>query len=417
MHGENILSPLTSSEKDILRTLARQVVEIATQPQQQTKKDLWYAHNQLKKTRPLVLIFPENSWEQILGTEKLQITSLFWKQWEWYLRHLIYRHQNFTDDFVIEPVLYINKIIRNSGWGVDLKTAHSNKENGSWAYQPPLKDPKNISKLKTPVIEVDEQATQGIFDVVNDVFVGLLEVKLHCQPPAANIISEATMLRGIQQVMMDMYDRPEWLHELLSFISNSVSKQAEYLEQNGHLTLNNRNHYTDTGGIGYTNQLPQKKYDPKHIKLKDLWGLGVAQELSEVGPQQHEEFAINYQLPLLEKFGLNSYGCCEPLTKKFDLIKGTVPNLRRISISPWCDAESAADALQDKYIYSWKYNPTNIAGVFDPEKIRYDIQEQLYIAKDCILEIILKDTITVENQPERLNQWSRIVMEEIDRIF
>ena len=415
MHGQAEVSPLSNPEKTILRELAKNVAEIAAHPEQETKRNLWYAHNRLEKTRPLVLLFPENSWDQILGPDTLQVKSPFWKQWEWYLRHLVYRNLNFVDDLVIEPVLYVNKIIRTGSWGVECGFVHSTDEKGSWVYEPPLKNPDDIKKLTTPTIEVDEKGTQEIYDAISDVFGDLLDVRLHCQPPAANIISEATMFRGIQQVMMDMYDRPEWLHELLSIISDAVLKQAEYLEQNGHLTLNNRNHYTDTGGIGYTNQLPTKNYDGKQVKLNDLWGLGVAQELSEVGPTQHEEFAINYQLPILERFGLNSYGCCEPLTRKFDLIKKRIPRLRRVSVSPWCDTEIAAEALEDKYIYSWRYNPANIVGVFEPEKIRADIQNLLHVAKDCVLEIILKDTITVENDPQRLNIWSQIVMDEINK--
>ena len=97
-------------------------------------------------------------------------------------------------------------------------------------------------------------------------------------------------------------------------------------------------------------------------------------------------------LPLLDLFGLNCYGFCEPLHNKFDVVK-KVPRLRRISISPWCDRAIAAEALQDQYVYSWKPTPADIAAVtFDPEHVRAYIRETLDIARGCIVEIVLKDT-------------------------
>lgn len=417
MFGSNEISVLSNPERTLLRDLAQKVAEISTEPIQEKKRKLWYSHNQLEKTKPLVLLFPEDSWGEILGEDQLEVTSTFWKKWEWYLRHLIYRSQNFIDDFVIEPDLYISKIINTGSWGVDSKYIETENERGSWAYDPPLKNPDNIKKMKIPTIEVNEKGTQKIFDAVNEVFGDLLNVHLYCPAPFANLITEATMFRGIEQVMMDVYDRPEWLHELMSIITNGVLNQVKFLEDGGHLTLNNRNHYTDTGGIGYTSQLPTKNYDNKNVRLQDLWGLGVAQEFSEVGPVQHEEFALDYQIKILEKFGLNCYGCCEPLTRKFNIIKNKIPRLRRVSVSPWCNIEIAAKELEDKYIYSWKYNPAKVITVFEPEQIRADIQNILHVAKDCVLEIILKDTITIKNEPQRLNIWSKIVKEEINKIW
>jgi hypothetical protein len=65
-----------------------------------------------------------------------------------------------------------------------------------------------------------------------------------------------------------------------------------------------------------------------------MWGFCEAQTMSEVSPAMHEEFVLRYQLPVLERFGLNCYGCCEPLHLKLQMLKRRVPRLRRVSISP-----------------------------------------------------------------------------------
>ncbi|MFW9973613.1 MAG: hypothetical protein ACFFDF_25760, partial [Candidatus Odinarchaeota archaeon] len=47
-----------------------------------------------------------------------------------------------------------------------------------------------------------------------------------------------------------------------------------------------------------------------------------------------------------DKFGLLSYGCCEPLDQKFDVVIRSFPNLRRISVAPWTNREVAAARLR-----------------------------------------------------------------------
>lgn len=147
-----------------------------------------------------------------------------------------------------------------------------------------------------------------------------------------------------------------------------------------------------------------------------MWGLGIAQGFSEVSPAHHEEFLLDYQLPILDGFGLVAYGCCEPYTRKFKMLR-KIKNLRRVSVSPWCDVETAAAELEDRFIYSWKPNPSMLAQFFNPDEVRRYIRKTVEICKECILEIILKDTITLEKDPERLKTWIAIAKDEINRLL
>ncbi|HPA47960.1 MAG TPA: hypothetical protein PK395_19500, partial [bacterium] len=60
-------------------------------------------------------------------------------------------------------------------------------------------------------------------------------------------------------------------------------------------------------------------------------------------------------------------------------------------------------------------NPVVVAGDYDPDHIRRIIRETLEITKGCVVEMILKDTHTVQGQPERLTVWTDICREEIVR--
>lgn len=403
---------LSDKEKDYLRGLAFKVAEIAANPKQEKTRRLWYKHNRLEKVTPRVLVFPEDSWIDIIGEDCLRVKDLYWKSLEWYLQHLIYRNNKMMDDFVIEPDLYVLSVVNTGSWGLEANYK-SGGAKGSYVWDAPIKEPEDIKKLTYPTIKIDEIATKIKFEATGETFADILPVKVHCGIRLdANLISTATNLRGIEQIMIDMYDRPGWVHKLMEFITEGTLGMLNFLEENNYLSLNNRNHYVDAGGIGYTDELPGPDFDGEHVRFKDMWGYGVAQEFSEISPAMHDEFLLDYQMRILKNYGINSYGCCEPYTNKFDMLK-KIPRLRRISVSPWCDIEKAAEKLEDKYIFSWKPNPAMILGEFNPDSIRISIRRVLEVAKDCVLEIIHKDTFTIDKDPNRLETWVRIVKEEI----
>jgi hypothetical protein len=71
------------------------------------------------------------------------------------------------------------------------------------------------------------------------------------------------------------------------------------------------------------------------------------------------------------------------------------------------------DALGAAYIYSYKPTPADIARPrCDFERIRKELRETLAIAKDCRLEIIMKDNHTLGNNPDNAKTWCKIAKEE-----
>lgn len=416
-HGGNMTTgKLSDSEKDYVRSLANRVREIAELPIQEERRKLWYDHCELKSKRPMLAIFPEQSWDEILPGESLKVTDPYWRQWEWYLRSLIYRHESLKDDIAIEPVIYINRRRSHTGWGIEATWNAPDSKSGAASWNPPIQEPDDIKKLRKPELMDLEINERTEFETVSDVLGDILRVKYDGALPHANFIGEAASLRGMEELMMDMYDRPEWVHELMDFIASAWVSMIDQLEASGSFTLNNHGQYTDSGGLSYTHELPAKDFDGK-VRLKDLWGYGVAQELVLVSPQHHEEFLLNYQLRILDRCGLVSYGCCEPYTTKFEMLKRRIPNLRRVSVSPWCDVEVAARELEDKYIMSLKPTPAALVGDFSPELVRQDIRNKLEMTRDCVVEVVLKDLSSIDNEPSRIETWSRIVKEEIDRLW
>ena len=118
----------------------------------------------------------------------------------------------------------------------------------------------------------------------------------------------------------------------------------------------------------------------------------------------------------LERWGLTYYGCCEPLDGKMELMR-RIPNLRKLSVSPWCRSERAVDEIGGDYVISRKPNPAVLAtDTWNPARARREIRDFLDLARGRgHIELIMKDISTVRYEPQRLWEWARIAMEEAER--
>jgi hypothetical protein len=145
-----------------------------------------------------------------------------------------------------------------------------------------------------------------------------------------------------------------------------------------------------------------------------MWASAESQELAQVSPAMHRRFALEYEKRLLAPFGLNGYGCCEDLTQKLDDVL-TIPNIRRVSISPWADVDACAAKIGKRCIFSWKPHPGRLVGDFNPDLVRREIRHTLDVTRGCVIEMILKDTHTCEHRPERFREWTRIARKLVEQ--
>ena len=96
-------------------------------------------------------------------------------------------------------------------------------------------------------------------------------------------------------------------------------------------------------------------------------------------------------------------------------------NLRKISISPWCDEEYMADQLRGSgVIYHRKPSPLYIGGTdyeLDEEGFREHIRATMRAAKGCRLEITFRDTYTLNGNLGKPRRAVEIVREEIENTW
>jgi hypothetical protein len=408
---------LDVDKKDILvvQDLAKRVYEISQTQEMAEKIQLWKDHNSLKKTRPPVIAFPENGYFEIIPESSLITKDPFIREYEWYLRHLIYHGDELKDDYVVTSRLKVPPVFSVSGWGITEHWEQSDADTGAAKVTQVIKEESDIEKLSYPELYIDKATTERNFEYVSDIFGDILDVKeyynvIHWWTWSMGLVGYLSRARGMDQIFLDMYDRPKWVHKAMDFLCNGLLKFLKDVEKKGYLELNNADDYAGTGGLGFTEELPQEDFDGK-VRLIDMWGSRESQEMQGLSPAMLDEFVLPYQIRIFENFGLNCYGCCEDLSQKFDLVK-KIPRIRRVSVAPWTDMKIASQELEDKYVYSWKPNPAILAmESFDGELIRKKMSEGLDIAKDNITEVIMKDNHTFRNEPDRLEKWVDITKE------
>jgi hypothetical protein len=407
---------ISPHDRSVLHDLAARGAELAARPAEQAKRELWYRHNALEATRPVIFCSPENGWTEIIRPADLLCEGRLAREWELRLRAEIFWGTELCDDRVIEPLFEVQHVFTESDWGMH-EVKIGGEDGGSYVWDAPLKSYDDFDKLRFPRYDIDHPATSLRLALAQEVLGDVLDVRLKTfWFWTVGMTWTLVNLRSLQQAMLDMIDRPDDLHRLMAFLRDGHMARIDYLEQNGLFSLNNNGTYVGSGGFGWSHELPQPDFAGQ-VRARDLWGFAESQETVGVSPKMFAEFVLPYQLPLLDRFGLVCYGCCEPLDKRWHYVE-KIPRLRRVSISPWSDVHIMAEKLGPRYIFSMKPRPSDLAmPSFDEDRIRAELREAIRTcrAQDCRMEIIMKDNHTIGNDPSRVVRWTRIAREEAER--
>ena len=410
---------ISQNERSILRNLAENVAEIALLPVHKQTADLWRRLNGLEKVRPLVWI-NEIPWHEmdVDGELDLQCENDFSRWAEQEMRRTIYLWHHAPVDMVVENVFYSRLVIHDTGFGIkeDVDAIKQDEKSNiiSRGFHQQIQDESDVEKIKMPVINHVKKASEENYQILVDVFGDILKIEKR------GLIhqwfapwDELIRWWDVQDALTDMITRQELVHQVMErLISAYLCRLDQYVEMNL-LSFARGNFRVGSGGLGYTDELPKQGFDPNVVRTMDQWGCAAAQIFSDVSPAMHEEFALQYERRWLERFGLNYYGCCEPLHNKMNILK-SIPNLRKISMSPWANLEKAVANIGDNYVISYKPNPAVLAtDNWNVESARKNLTTDLDKLQGCVVEIILKDISTVQYQPQRLWEWTKMAMEVV----
>lgn len=432
-----------NKDRNILRELGRQVGELAALPVQQETVANWKALNGLSPVRPMVAI-DQLPWHEWAGDPALEnvCEDPFLRGLETDLRRTLYRWEHFRADMVVEPVLLIPKVLHIDGFGIEMKeeTEATDVANEivSHHFFDQLADEADADKIRAPTVWLDEAKTAELDDRAHEVFDGVLAVRMQGWVPSSpqwpGLFSQTetrplvadwpdevlnaggdfwdiiSFWRGVDAVLIDLADRPEHLHRIIDRLVTAYLAVLDQMEAKGLLGHSiSLIHCTPA----WTDELPAEDFDPEPPRAKDLWTMGMAQIFTSASPAMFREFEVEYTRRWFARFGLGYYGCCDVLDRNIDNIR-QIPNVRKISISPWANPIVSAERIAGDYVMSRKPNPAYLAmESWDPDSVRRELQTTVDVCRrtGTPVELILKDVSTLRHQRHRLEEWVKIAME------
>lgn len=408
----------STRDKEVLRRLAAEYMEFALLPVQKEKIELWKALNRGKMVRPMVLI-DQLPWNELNINDELtlQVEDPFWRGFEDGLRKQIYQWRHFPVDMVLDPYLTVPLAAGFSGYGlsphVDILNYDRTSGVNAQHFENLIRDMDDICKIKDIVITHDKAESARIMQEAECIFDGVAPaVASHGFQFHIGVWDYLTQVMGVENIYIDLIDRPEFLHAAMRRVTDATIagiKCANELKL--HDDIINTCHCSHI----FTDELLPDCGAGKGSTSENCWAFGLAQLFTSVSPAVTEEFELPYVSEMAEYFGAVYYGCCDRLDDRLDIVK-KIPNVRKISCSPWSDRENFAANIGPELVMSNKPHPALLAtDRFDEDAVRADIRRTCAAAKNyCVnLELIQKDVSTVRYEPQRLTRWAEIAMEVV----
>jgi hypothetical protein len=402
---------INQKERIILRDLAKKQFEYSKLPQMQELIKLWYDHNDLKGRRPMFTI-ETGTFENEIPKE-CKCTSDFARRIEHTFNSTFANYEYIGDDSVIPP-LYPVKI---DNWfqpfGISIEAEYAKNSLGhKFKYKiKDLKDDFSLLKKSSYGTYGTEQAEE-YKKLLEDIFGDILPVKFVGDGLYSVPTQDIVHIMSMENMLLSMYDYPDLFHELMKQLTDDYVEYFKWLENENFLLPTSAYGRVMQGTVSYTNSLPS---DGK-IKTKDVWGFLDSQETVGISPDMFNEFIFPYYKKISDIFGLLSYGCCEPVDPIYDLCLRKCENLRKISISPWCNEEYMGERLKNSNtIFHRKPSPNYLGVGFELDEAgwRENIRKTLKAAKGCKVEITQRDVYTLSGNLQKLKRATQIVREEI----
>lgn len=414
---------ISQADKAILREVARKQLELANQEKNQQRIQQWYQHNALQGERPMVHLEMWTFAQEIIP-QRLKCQGEFarWVETTLYCNFL--NQELFDDDRVTPdyfPLTY-DTYFHLFGLKIQIETALDSQGHQSVGhqFQHILEDlEEDYDKLKQSVYGVDLETTEKKRQAIEEAIGDILPVRMHMNCLTSVPTQEVVHFMGMENMMYAMYDYPDLFKQMMDRIADDTLAYFHMLEEKRLILPTTSFEGVSQGSWAFNRELPgMDEWNKRPFTTHDVWGFMDSQESVGISPAMYEEFIFPCYKKISEQFGLFSYGCCEPVDPIWDNCISKLKNLRKVSISPWCNEEFMGERLQGtKVIFHRKPSP-NMLGVnpvLDEDEVRKAIQKSLHAARGCKMEITQRDVYTIHNNVDKARRYVQIIREEIDK--
>lgn len=413
------MNTYTIDPKDrlILRDLAKKQYAFSQEERNLKRIEEWTAHNSLKGKRPMIHLELKTFAQEVIPG-RLKCKGAFARTIEAALYSHFLNQELFDDDRVTPdhyPLAYDQHFTL---FHIPIHK-HNAKNSLGHEFASVVEDlEEDYDKLEKSDFGVDIESTMAKKQVLEETFGDILPVRLktdclYCVPTQMVV-----HFMKMENMMYNIYDYPDLFKEMMSRIADDTLSYYRMLEEKHLILPTVKGEYLGQGSWCYNDELPgEEEAHRRPLTTKDVWGFMDSQETVGLSPAMYEEFIFPCYERISSQFGLLSYGCCEPVHPIWDNCLSKLKNLRKVSVSPWCDEEYMGERLQGStVIYHRKPSPNylGIGTVLDEDAVRKSLRRTLQAAKGCKLEITQRDVYTINNDIPKARRYVDIIKEEVE---
>ena len=382
--------------------LALEVQAIAQSPEHERRRKLWADVMALRSTQPIVNFYMyRHAWKELHPDEMIHCEGIP-AFIELQLRAKLAQAREIPDDTPIDPSVYIfptRPANCRPLWGIEAKYERDDATQASREL-PVIEMEADVEKITAPVFEIDQAATAASLEQASALLGGILPVWPWTDDVGSSPVEPAVSFRGIQNLLMDVYDQPQMVHRLMQKITDGIISMHRQRESAGY--------YRARGLNGHVPFHPVPAGMEK--KLKGSWQYVSAQSAMGLSPDMYAEFIHPYDCRVAETAGWVYYHGCEDLSQKCGIIKD-LPNLRLFHISPWTPPEPVIQRLGNRFAYEIHSHPTHVLYDDDPRHVREELKLRCAAAKGTSHVLELADVETFGGHFDRIVRWAQIARE------
>ncbi len=410
---------VSEQDRQILRELAKKQLFYANQECNLRRREEWYRHNELQGQRPMIHL-EVGTFEQEILPDRMRCTGEFARQMERTLYCNFLNQELFDDDRVTPDYYGVGYDSYFTLFGLPVKVQGTKDAEGNASVghhfvsqiQDLEEDWEKLGKTQfgvNPAASLERKA--AIEEIIGDILPVRLEGDCLYSVPTQMLVH----LMSMEDMMFSLYDYPDLFKEMMERIADDTVAYYRLLEREGLILPTTGGGFLGQGSWCYNHTLPDGKA-PGSYTAKDVWGFMDSQETVGISPEMFEEFIFPCYKKISENFGLLSYGCCEPVDPVWENCISKLENLRKVSISPWCNEEYMGEQLRgSRVIYHRKPSPNYLGTgtALDEEAFRAHIRKSLQAAKGCKMEITQRDVYTINRDIPKAKRYVDIIKEEI----
>ncbi len=402
---------ISSKDRGILRELAKKTVELSNSERNLALYRDWLEYGSSKTpARPMIRIELGTFAHEVLP-DLMQCEGAEAREIEKKMLSPIANFTLFEDDTLVPA--YYPIFDRKSFQPFGLTVRRTKTSGVGHHFIPYLHDlEEDWHVLQASQFSADTESADREADEMRELFGDILPVKrisncMYCCP-----MQDIIHIMNMDDLYIAMADDEERFHALMRRLMDDYTAYFKMLERDKRIRSAARMQHLNQGSYCFTDELPD---DIEGAPLEKLWLYMDSQETAGISPAMYRDLVFPYYKELMSRFGLVSYGCCEAVHAIWDDCLSKVDNLRKVSISPWCDESIMGERLRGTGITYLRKPPATLLGMnsaLDESAVTACAKKTVQAAKGCKLEIAQRDVYQIGKDISKVKRYVELFRRE-----